>query len=152
MGSMAAAKASQQQQAVVSKLAQTDQHVRAHEQAHLAASGGYAKGGPSFTYTRGPDGQLYATAGEVNIDTTPVQGDPEATIRKAETIKAAAQAPSDPSTQDRMVAAQATQMEIQARRELNDLQGDAVTNQDRRARGYQEDPTSAAGALVSLIG
>jgi hypothetical protein len=96
-----------QQQAVIAKLAATDTHVRAHEQAHLAAAGRYARGGASYTYTRGPDGQLYAVGGEVGIDTSPVKGDPEATIRKAEVVRAAAEAPSDPSAQDRTVAAQA---------------------------------------------
>lgn len=150
---LAAARLTQQQQAIVSKLAARDQHVRAHEQAHLAAAGGYAKGGASFTYERGPDGQLYATAGEVGIDTSPVQGDPEATIRKAETIRAAAQAPSDPSTQDRMVAAAASRMELQAQRELARLQQMASEEPARGAAGYGGGPAKPpAGSLISLIG
>ncbi len=56
--------------------------------------------------------------GEVSIDASPVAGDPEATVRKAQTIKRAALAPSDPSAQDRQVAAQAAQLENQARQEV----------------------------------
>ena len=104
----------------VAKLRSRDAEVRAHEQAHAAAAGGVAKGGPSFTYQRGPDGKLYAVGGEVNIDTSSIPGNPEATIRKARQIRAAALAPADPSSQDRAVAASATAMEIKAKQELQE--------------------------------
>jgi hypothetical protein len=77
-----------------------------------------ASGPPSFTYETGPDGKRYAVGGEVQIDTSPVKGDPQATIQKAQTIRRAATAPSNPSSQDRAVAAQASKMEAQARQEL----------------------------------
>ena len=101
-------------QATIRQLAATDRHVRAHEQAHLAAAGPYAIGGPSYSYAMGPDGHRYAVGGEVSLDTSPDPSDPEATIEKAKVIQAAANAPVDPSTQDRMVAAQAAQMEAAA--------------------------------------
>lgn len=101
-------------QAVVAELQRTDREVRAHEQAHLAAAGGLA-GGVSFTYATGPDGRQYAVGGEVSIDTSPVQGDPQATIQKARQIQAAANAPANPSGQDRAVAAAAAAMEAAAR-------------------------------------
>lgn len=56
--------------------------------------------------------------GEVSLDTSAVPGDPRATMAKAERIRAAALAPSDPSGQDRSVAAQAAAMESQASQEL----------------------------------
>ncbi len=56
--------------------------------------------------------------GEVSIDSSPVPGDPEATARKAQTIKRAALAPREPSGQDRQVAAQAAQLEAQARQQI----------------------------------
>ncbi len=95
-----------------------DQEVRAHEAAHLASAGGLARGGVHFTYQRGSDGQQYAIGGSVNIDTSPVSGDPKATIDKARVVRAAALAPSDPSDQDRAVAAAATQMAQQAQTAL----------------------------------
>lgn len=104
--------------AQIAALARTDREVRAHEQAHLAASGGYATSGASYQYQTGPDGKRYAVGGEVGIDTSAVPGNPEATIRKAQIIQAAASAPADPSGQDRAVAAQAAQMEAKARLEL----------------------------------
>ncbi len=58
----------------------------------------------------------------MNSDTSPVPGDAEATIRKAQTIRAAALAPANPSAQDRAVAAAATPMEAAARRELQQVQ------------------------------
>jgi hypothetical protein len=100
------------------KLAQTDREVRAHEQAHMAAAGSYARGGPTYTFERGSDGRLYAVAGEVAIDASPVPNDPEATLRKAEVVRAAALAPAEPSSQDRAVAAQASQMAAEAQAEI----------------------------------
>ncbi|MEE3622409.1 putative metalloprotease CJM1_0395 family protein [Nitrospirillum sp. BR 11752] len=94
------------QQQQVDKLKAVDRSVRAHEAAHKAAGGPYA-GSETFTFTTGPDGQHYATAGEVAIDIGSVQGDPQATIAKLETVRRAALAPADPSGQDRAVAAQA---------------------------------------------
>ena len=103
---------------IIRELSARDREVRAHEQAHKAAAGQLAQGAPTYSYQRGPNGQLYAVGGEVKIDTAPVSGDPEATLRKAEQIKRAALAPANPSAQDRAVAAQATQMATQARAEM----------------------------------
>lgn len=102
---------------VLADLKARDRQVRAHEAAHLAAAGGLARGGASFTTTRGPDGQSYATGGEVSIDATAADT-PTATLAKAQQIQAAALAPADPSPQDRSVAAAAVTMAARARREL----------------------------------
>ncbi len=103
---------------LIARLKRRDREVRAHEQAHLAAAGAYAKGGPQFTFQKGPDGKNYAVGGEVQIDTSAVPGDPEATLRKAEQVRRAANAPASPSSQDRSVAADAAAMAIQARIEI----------------------------------
>lgn len=102
----------------VEDLAQRDREVRAHEQAHLSAAGSRATSGVSFSDTQGPDGKRYAVGGEVGIDTSPVQGDPEATLRAAALIQRAALAPAEPSAQDRQVAAAANAMANEARAEL----------------------------------
>lgn len=106
-----------EKQKVIQEMKARDTEVRSHEQAHIAASGGNAKGGASFTMQRGPDGVMYATGGEVSIDTSSVPDDPDATIEKARQIQAAANAPANPSSQDRAVAASAAQMEAQAQQE-----------------------------------
>ncbi len=98
-------------------LQQRDREVRTHEQAHLAAAGQYAQGGASYTYQRGPDGKMYAVAGEVSIDVSKEQT-PEETIDKMETVIRAALAPVQPSSTDRQVAAQALATINQARQEL----------------------------------
>lgn len=103
--------------ALIDRLKTRDTEVRQHEQAHLAAAGGMAVSGASYTYQRGPNGVDYAIGGEVHIDTSPGRT-PEETIARARTIQAAALAPADPSGPDRAVAAQAQQMEQQARAEL----------------------------------
>ncbi|HEU4845238.1 MAG TPA: putative metalloprotease CJM1_0395 family protein [Burkholderiaceae bacterium] len=103
--------------ALIDKLKARDTEVRQHEQAHLAAAGGLAVSGAAYTYQRGPNGVDYAVGGEVHIDTSPGRT-PEETITRARTIEAAALAPADPSGPDRAVAAQAQQLEQQARAEL----------------------------------
>jgi len=105
----------------VRELQQRDREVRQHEQAHVAAAGRYANGGPQYAFTTGPDGRRYATSGEVSIDTSPART-PEATIQKAQVIRRAALAPAEPSAQDRRVAAEASQLEASARRELREAQ------------------------------
>lgn len=100
----------------VKELKKRDAEVKQHEQAHMAAAGSLARGGPKYEYETGPDGQQYAKAGHVNIDTSK-EKDPDKTIQKAQAIKRAALAPVDPSGQDRKVAAKATQMEAEARAE-----------------------------------
>lgn len=111
---------SEEQQEQVTELKQRDTEVRAHEQAHVAAGGPHVTGGPTYEYQKGPDGRRYAVGGEVQIDTSPVEGDPEATLQKAQVVRAAALAPAEPSSQDLAVAAAAAQMATQARAELRD--------------------------------
>lgn len=102
----------------LSELKARDAEVRAHEQSHLAAAGPYAAGGVNYEYEVGPDGKQYAVGGEVDIDTSPVEGDPEATIRKARIIRSAAYAVSDASSADGSVAAIASSMEMNARMQI----------------------------------
>lgn len=113
---------SEQQQ--VEALRAGDREVRAHEAAHKAVAGNLARGSATFSYQQGPDGRRYAVSGEVSIDTSPVAGDPQATLQKAQTIRAAALAPAQPSNQDRAVAAKATQMAAKTRAELASQSGD----------------------------
>ncbi|WP_157954225.1 putative metalloprotease CJM1_0395 family protein [Saccharospirillum mangrovi] len=98
-------------------LARRDREVRTHEQAHQTIGGQYA-GSMKLDYTTGPDGRRYAVSGEVPIDLSPIPGNPEATRAKALQVRQAALAPSEPSNQDRSVAAQATQLALQAQVEL----------------------------------
>ena len=110
-------KVEQQELEQTRELAQRDREVRTHEQTHASIGGQYASS-PSYTYERGPDGRLYAVAGEVKIDTSPVPNDPEATIEKAEIIQRAALSVAEPSGADRAVAAEARVMAVEARAEL----------------------------------
>ena len=83
---------SDDEQQLVARLQARDREVRQHEQAHLAAAGGLAVSGASYSYQRGPDGKNYAIGGEVGIDVSP-GSTPEETLAKAERIRAAALAP-----------------------------------------------------------
>lgn len=101
------------------ELQSIDRNVKAHEAAHQAAGGGLA-GAASFSYTRGPDNQMYAVAGEVPIRMQEGRT-PEETIANARQVAAAAMAPADPSPQDYKVAANAAKMEFDARAEATKL-------------------------------
>lgn len=109
---------SQEQRRLVEKLKARDREVRAHEQAHLSAAGNLAVSGANYDYVTGPDGQRYASGGDVGIDVSEVAGDPQATLLKADTIRRAALAPANPSAQDQSVAARAVAMANKARTEL----------------------------------
>lgn len=107
---------STEEKQVVDDLKRRDAEVKAHEAAHMAAGGGVVQGSAGYEYQSGPDGKMYAVGGEVKIDVSP-ESKPEATIRKMQQIRAAALAPAQPSGTDRAVAAQASQLEAQARME-----------------------------------
>jgi hypothetical protein len=114
------------------KLQLRDSEVRAHEAAHAAAGGAFA-GAPSYKFERGPDGQTYAVGGEVSIDVSPVAGDPEATLRKAQQIRAAALAPAVPSAQDMKVAQRAQKMATDARMALSEELSEELKSHVRQA-------------------
>lgn len=128
----------------VRQLAARDREVRAHEQAHAAVGGRYA-GAPTYEFTRGPDGVSYAVAGEVSIDTSKVPNDPQATIEKAQQIRRAAFAPAEPSVTDRRVAAEATQMETEARAELRQQQVEEAG--DNKVSGKSDQEASSVDKL-----
>jgi len=124
----------------IEELASRDREVRAHEQAHSAVGGQYA-GAPSYTYERGPDGRAYAVAGEVPIDISKIPDNPQATLIKAEQVRRAALAPAEPSPQDRQVAAQATQIKLQAQVELAEQQREessSEVDEDKKVEGSKE--------------
>jgi hypothetical protein len=132
----------------IRELSARDSEVRAHEQAHVAVGGQYV-GAPTYQFVRGPDGVSYAVSGEVSVSTSPIPNDPEATIRKAQQLRAAATAPADPSGQDRSVAAAAASLEAQARAELSALktaesqEKEKAAERDLEARSAEEAKKSA---------
>ncbi len=129
--------------AEIQQLKKRDADVRAHEEAHLAVAGPYARSGPTYTYETGPNGVQYAIGGEVQIDTSDAST-PEATIRKMETVVRAALAPVDPSATDRQVAAQALAKELHAVQELQSQQ-----NKNARSNSTGQSSTSQNGGQPS---
>jgi hypothetical protein len=115
--------------------------------AHVMAGGGHVTSGPSYEYEVGPDGKGYAVGGSVGIDTSPVAGDPEATIEKMQKIAAAALAPAQPSGQDQKVAAAARQAEAKARAEL----ARAQMEQPEEAEVKSEEQPAAESAVAFTI-
>jgi hypothetical protein len=121
----------QQDLDIIRKLSQRDTEVRAHEQAHSSVGGQYA-GSAQYTYQRGPDGVNYAVGGEVPIDVGAINGDPRATLEKMQIVQRAALAPAEPSSQDRRVAALASQLASQARAEIASESREIRTTDDDR--------------------
>lgn len=120
----------------IARLAARDREVRAHEAAHASIGGQYA-GAASFAIRQGPNGVNYAVSGEVPIDVSAIPDDPEATLRKMQTVQRAALAPAEPSAADRAVAAQAAQIAQQARSQLlaeQTAERASKTEQAREAR------------------
>lgn len=132
------------EQREVESLKARDREVRAHERAHATAGGGIA-GQPNFTFTTGPDGRQYAVGGEVSIDLSPVSGNPEATIRKMEQVKRAALAPSNPSGQDRRVAAAAEGKIQAARQEIQAEKREEQAERTEKRREGQEGESASIG-------
>ncbi|HEB9327975.1 TPA: hypothetical protein RZK18_000732 [Campylobacter coli] len=118
------------------ELQSIDRNVKAHEAAHQAAGGGLA-GAASFSYTRGPDNQMYAVAGEVPIRMQEGRT-PEETIANARQVAAAAMAPADPSPQDYKVAANAAKMEFDARAEATKLKAQETKEKKEEEEEKQE--------------
>lgn len=109
-------KAEDQKDSQVRELENIQREVIAHEAAHKAAAGEFG-GAISYTYTEGPDGKRYITGGEVPIKLR--QGaTPEETLRNMQQVQMAANAPADPSGQDRQVAAKAAAIAAKAQSEL----------------------------------
>lgn len=153
---MGAESLSMEEIAQVEQLQRRDSEVRAHEQAHLAAAGGLATSGMSFSYQKGPDGKSYAIGGEVHINTGKGRT-PQETISKMARVRAAALAPADPSPQDRKVAAAAASQMSQARAELQleTRQGDESVVKDAAkslAQGDNESSNTTAESANSSSG
>lgn len=160
------AELSPEEQRKVQELQDRDREVRTHEQAHKAAAGRYAQGGPQYEYTTGPDGKQYATGGSVAIDTSKVPDDPAATIQKAQAVKRAALAPAQPSAEDHRIAAKASRMEAEARADLQEetqqqaavaseqMRGKSLSNIATAAHAYsqcsQADPSALGGGADRL--
>ncbi len=104
-----------QEKAELTKLKAIDSKVRAHETAHQ--SGPAASGGASLTYAKGPDGVMYAVAGEVPVRIT-TGSTPQETITNMQGVIATALAPADPSPQDLSIASKARIILMQAQQEF----------------------------------
>ncbi|MGA0394422.1 MAG: putative metalloprotease CJM1_0395 family protein [Rhodospirillales bacterium] len=134
----------------VKKLKKIDREVRAHERAHQNAAPELT-GPASYKTVRGPDGKLYAVAGEVSIDTGEA-ATPEATIQKLKRIIKAALAPLEPSAQDRQVAAQARAEIAEARSEIREEKAEekqkAEESKDEREAQNQGNSTDNSNAAL----
>lgn len=139
-----------EQEEQVRELQARDREVRAHEQAHKAAAGSLAIGGPTYSYQTGPDGRRYAVGGEVRIS-IPDGRTPEETARIARQAQRAALAPAEPSEQDRKVAREAAQKASEAQREarIEEDETDPSTRSAGDSRESESEGTTSANSPVA---
>ena len=146
-------KLSSEDQEEVEKMRARDAEVRTHENAHKAAAGRHARGGPKFEFESGPDGRRYAVGGEVSIDASPVSKDPDATIQKMQQVRRAALAPAEPSSQDRKVAAEASKNESSARTEKLEKNRESQRGADGLGAGsaYTQSESTPHGSNLNIV-
>ena len=104
----------------VRQLRDRNREVKAQERAHLASTGQYARGGPTYSFEQKSDGRRYAVGGEVPIDIS-AEKTPEETLQKMQAGKRIASAPAEPSPADRSIAAAAA-LKSQAHQKLQHAQ------------------------------
>ena len=110
----------------------------------------YSVSSPEFPNLFGrPEYARSITAGRVEVDTSVVEGDPSATVRKMELIKEAALAPVKPSEQDRKVAKYADDMIFKARREIEE---NKTGGRQNLAKGYVPNFVSPVDQAVETMG
>jgi|GEM_PF-6044188 len=89
---------------------------RVWQQALIA--GPLVRGTPDYDYLIASDEKLYVQSGRISIDSSPVAGDPEATLQKARRLRNAYMGVPMPQTADHLAAGSAINMGINARKEL----------------------------------
>lgn len=124
------------EEAQVYELKAIDSKIKAHEMAHQ--SGPAASGGASYSYTKGPDGVMYATAGEVPIEIK--TGDtPQETMANMQDVIATALAPSDPSPQDLSIASKARVIMMKAQQEFAKDMQEQITNSNEYSKNAKSE-------------
>ena len=117
---------------------QRNHEVKERERAHSAASGGIW-GQPNYKYVTGLNGKRYTIAGEVRINTTPVRGNPDGTIRELDQVKRAALVPREPLGQCRHVSISADEGIATARQVVSEKKREEIqVNEGHRVDGEAE--------------
>jgi hypothetical protein len=123
--------------------------VRSHEQIHMAALGQYAGSIPAYNFITGPDGKSYAGGGSIKVDMSPVPGNPEATLSKANTILYASMATGNPSDADKSTAEKAFTLALQAKKEINKKQINSIHNENLNL--YKENYLNSKPSNIHII-
>jgi len=137
---------SREEQQAIRDLQVRDRQVRAHEQAHVAASGRIAVSAPQYEFETGPDDRQYAVGGRVNY-TMPAARCPEDKLLLAQQLKRMAMAPADPSPKDRATAAKASGKEARARQEMREEEAEALNETSRHKHDQVAAPAYAADEI-----
>ncbi len=117
---------SAQQKAQIAQYKLLAQTAQADVQAQQRVAGPYA-GTVSYQYERGPDGTLYAVAGDVTFNVEPVANNPAATVAAMQTITRAALSVVPPTAQDLLAVREAAQYSAEAQAALKSSRTAATT-------------------------
>jgi len=90
----------------IQKVKDRDTEVLQRGQAHLAATGTYARGVPQYNNRLESHGRLYAAVGEVSLDVIPVVHSPQNTLAKMGQFRRAALTLDNQPVQDYLVGSQ----------------------------------------------
>ena len=99
------------------ELSQTQ--IQRHVESHLAVTVTTQHSSPPNYQYSSLDGELYVVSDDVVFDTSSEPNDPQATLEKAQLIRMASMAPTDPTPQDRKASQQAIMMAAQEKSEIN---------------------------------
>lgn len=116
-----------QEQAIIREMEQTEKNVRVHEQAHKAVGGDVT----------GSDGEQYVLSGEIPI-VAGTSSSEEETLNILESVRNAALAPTEPSSQDLRVAASASAQIQQVQAKLNGIEIEETDTLDEESQFVRE--------------
>lgn len=123
----------------IKRLQEQENNVISHERSHMQ-SGGEFSGSPSYLYTRGPDGKVYISGGEVKMY-VPATDDYDKLIQSLQKVKRAAMAPPDPSPQDSKTAAMASAKEASVRQEIAKMRAKEAYEKNKETMATDESHT-----------
>lgn len=101
----------------IAELEEQDEEVKAKQAKQLSAVGQYATG-VSYEYEVGPDGEIYAVDGHVSVDTSSIEGNPEATLLKARALQAAMMSGGELSSEEAAILQEAILLQSAAIAEI----------------------------------
>lgn len=128
-------------QSISVAMQENSREIKRHEERHSAALRDIdPEAKPKLIERQGPDGRKYAISGEVNTDTAPVMGNPEASEFKADAIYRSAMSDQNRSQEDNEVGRKALALGQRARQEKHQMNSPDAMKDDAEPEIKQSEP------------